>query len=323
MISFVKDKASKIIKFDLGQRYSSHGVNNDESLLAVANEAGEVSLFDLNNVARVGGVLNHNKEVVGVVFHPENDKYIFTLIDGGFVYGWDRIGGNIFMGPVKLPQGHNIFINKEGDTLTVPSLDNRLYRIPVYLPLMNINYSSWLPNLANTKIGFKENNIGEYTYSGWDEPQNTILDSNVDIRNNFVKDWVYWVTSDDAVTKISPSSDITIDQFVESLYNSNNPSDLIKALRLSPSNPDILSKYAYLLFEKFGAVEEYIKPVEFAVSRARILGENNSLVFYRSAQIEKMLNNKADALKYIDRAIELDSPNIEYSDFKKSLLQNN
>ena len=323
MISFVKGKASKIINFDLGQRYSSHGVNNNESLLAVANEAGEVALFDLNNGARIGGVLNHNKEVVGVVFHPENDQYIFTLIDGGFVYGWDRIDGNIFMGPVKLSQGHNIFINKEGNMLTVPSLDNRLYRIPVYLPLININYSSWLPNLANAIIGFKENNIGEYTYSGWSESKNTILDSKIDIRNNFVKEWVNWVTSEEAVTKISPRSEVTIHQFIESLYNSNNPSDLIKALRLSPSNPDILSKFAYVLFEKFGVGDEYIKPVQFAISRARILGENNSLVFYRSAQIEKILNNKDNALKYINRAIELDSKNTVYSDLKKTLLQNN
>ena len=40
-------------------------------------------------------------------------------------------------------------------------------------------------------------------------------------------------------------------------------------------------------------------------------------------QIEKMLNNQADALRYIDRAIELDLGNTEYSEFKKSLLQNN
>ena len=53
------------------------------------------------------------------------------------------------------------------------------------------------------------------------------------------------------------------------------------------------------------------------------MGGDKAIVFYRSAQIEQMLNSHAEALKYIDRAIELDTANTEYSDFKKSLLQNN
>ena len=61
----------------------------------------------------------------------------------------------------------------------------------------------------------------------------------------------------------------------------------------------------------------------YYIARARELGGESAVVFFRSAQIEKMLNNPADALKYIDRAIELDSANAEYSEFKKSLLQNN
>ena len=36
-----------------------------------------------------------------------------------------------------------------------------------------------------------------------------------------------------------------------------------------------------------------------------------------------MLNSQADALKYIDQATELDSKNTNYSEFKKTLLQNN
>jgi len=36
-----------------------------------------------------------------------------------------------------------------------------------------------------------------------------------------------------------------------------------------------------------------------------------------------LLDNQKGALQFIDRAIELDSGNTEYSEFKKSLLQNN
>jgi len=72
-----------------------------------------------------------------------------------------------------------------------------------------------------------------------------------------------------------------------------------------------------------GVDEKNKRPVVFWASKARELGADNAVVFYRSAQIEKMLNNQTDALKYIDRAIELDSANTEFSDFKESLLQNN
>ena len=61
----------------------------------------------------------------------------------------------------------------------------------------------------------------------------------------------------------------------------------------------------------------------FISAKARELGEDNAVVFYRSAQVEKMLNSQADALKYIDQTIELDEKNTNYSEFKKTLLQNN
>ena len=73
----------------------------------------------------------------------------------------------------------------------------------------------------------------------------------------------------------------------------------------------------------FEVDEEFKRPATYYIAKARESGEDNAVVFYRSAQIEKMLNNQADALKYIDRAIELDSGNAEYSEFKKALLQNN
>ena len=61
----------------------------------------------------------------------------------------------------------------------------------------------------------------------------------------------------------------------------------------------------------------------YYIQKARDLGGPIASVYYRSAQIEKMLNNQTDALKYIDRAIDLDSENEEYSEYKKTLLQDN
>ena len=98
---------------------------------------------------------------------------------------------------------------------------------------------------------------------------------------------------------------------------------MAKAIQLRPSDPELLSRIAQLMLATFGVDEKHKRPATFFIAKARELDGNNAVVLYRSAQVEKMLNNQADALKYIDRAIELDSGNAEYPDFKKSLLQNN
>ena len=61
----------------------------------------------------------------------------------------------------------------------------------------------------------------------------------------------------------------------------------------------------------------------YHIRQARKLGENIPFVLYRSAQIEMLLGNQKGALQFIERAIELDSKNTEYSDLKKTLLQDN
>ena len=85
----------------------------------------------------------------------------------------------------------------------------------------------------------------------------------------------------------------------------------------------MLSRIAQLMLATFGADEKFKRPATFFIAKARELEGDNAVVLYRSAQVEKMLNNQADALRYIDRAIELDLGNTQYSEFKKSLLQNN
>jgi hypothetical protein len=58
--------------------------------------------------------LKHDYEVEGVVFHPHDDQYVFTYMDGGLLYGWNWEEGNVFMGPVKLSSGRGLYINREG-----------------------------------------------------------------------------------------------------------------------------------------------------------------------------------------------------------------
>ena len=91
----------------------------------------------------------------------------------------------------------------------------------------------------------------------------------------------------------------------------------------SPADPVVLSNISYLLLANSGLTEMNRRRALYHIQKARDLGGAIASVYYRSAQVEKMLNNQADALKYIDRAIELDSGNAEYSEFKKFLLQNN
>ncbi len=141
--------------------------------------------------------------------------------------------------------------------------------------------------------------------------------------NGSMANWMAWLTDESSDAKAAPVGDTTREQIVNDLAKSGTLPDLQKALHLSPSNPELLSAFAYQLLVIRGVEEKNKRPVTYAIAKARKLGGDNAVVFYRSAQIEKMLNNQADAMRYIDRAIELGSGNAEYSEFKKTLLQNN
>ncbi|MBT7910517.1 MAG: hypothetical protein HN607_08280, partial [Verrucomicrobia bacterium] len=318
-----KDRLKTIIPLDLGQLYQSHGVNKGESLIAVATEDGSVTIWDVVSGEKVRDTLKHDYEVEGVVFHPNNDRYVFTFMDGGFLYGWNREEGNVFMGPVKLSNGRALFINNKGTVLTAPGSDGRVYRVPVQIPETGFDYSSWLPGLANSMVGFRINDSGAYENISREESLKLKEEARGIAANGSMANWLAWLIDESSNAKAAPIGDTTREQIVNDLAESGALPDLLKALQLSPSNPELLSGFAHQLLVMGGVEEKTKRPVTYAIAKARELGGDNAVVFYRSAQIEKMLNNQTDALKYIDRAIELDSANTEYSEFKKSLLQNN
>ncbi|SVA58896.1 uncharacterized protein METZ01_LOCUS111750, partial [marine metagenome] len=136
-------------------------------------------------------------------------------------------------------------------------------------------------------------------------------------------DWIDWLVDDSSVGKAAPIGDATRSEIVKDLSKSENLLDLGRVLQLKPSDPVLLSNFAYYLLANSGMNEANKRRATYHINKAREFGERNAFVYYRSAQVEKMLSNQEDALRYIDRAIELGSGNAEYSEFKKSLLQNN
>ena len=318
-----KKKFESITTLDLGQPYQSHGVNSKETLIAVAMEDGNVDIWDLNKGVKVNDSLKHDAEVEGVVFHPYNDRYIFTFMDGGNLYGWDRKDGNVFMGPVSLPSGRGLYINTDGTVLTARANNGRVYRVPVQIPQHGFKYSTWLPGLANSMVGFRIDDSGAHETLNREESLKLRKDAKRIAESGPMANWLNWLIDDSSNLKAAPIGDATRKQIVNDLAESGTLPDLIKALQLSPSNPELMSGFAHQMLLMGGVEEKTKRPATYAIAKARELGEDNAVVFYRSAKIEKILNNQADALKYVDRAIALDSGNAEYSEFKRALLQNN
>jgi len=318
-----KDRLESVTLLDLGQPYQSHGVNREETLIAVAMEDGNVTIWDADKGVKVGESLKHDYEVEGVVFHPHNDRYVFTFMDGGNLYGWDREEGNIFMGPVRLFSGRGLYINSEGTVLTAPGFNGRVYRVPVQIPQSGFDYSNWLPGLAKSMVGFRIDENGSYEHINLEDARKLREESKRSVTNESMTDWIEWLTDDSPEAKAASVGDATRESIANDLAKSDFLPDLVKAIHIRPSDPELLSRIAQLMLETFGVNEKHKRPATYFSAKARELGGDNAVVFYRSAQVEKILNNKADALKYIDRAIELDSANTEYSEFKKTLLQNN
>jgi hypothetical protein len=195
--------------------------------------------------------------------------------------------------------------------------------VPVQIPETGFDYSSWLPGLANSMVGFRINDSGSYENISLEDSRQLREESKRSVTNKTMANWIEWLTDESSEAKAAPIGDATRDTIADNLAESGALPDLFKAIQLRPSDPELLSRIAQLMLETFGVEEKFKRPATYFISKARELGGDIAIVFYRSAQIEKMLNNQADALKYIDRAIELDSGNAKYPDFKKSLLQNN
>ena len=249
------------------------------------------------------------------MFHPDNDKFVFTLMEGGLLFGWNRSEENIFMGPVKVSQGTRLYIDAKGTMLTVPASNGRVYRIPIQIPKDGADYSSWLPKLATATVGFRFNDSGERDMLSTKQIGRLKEEVKLSVKNNPIADWVDWLTDSSSSAKAAPTGDTSREMIINDLATAGTRPDLIKALQLKPSDPKLLSALALRMISVGGGDEINIRPVVFWAAKARELGADNAVVFYRSAQIEKMLNNQKDALKYIDRAIELDSAHPEYSDF--------
>jgi hypothetical protein len=316
------DKLKNIINLNLGQIYQSHGINSEETLIAVATEDGGVTFWNLDNGNKVGETLMHDYEVEGVVFHPQDDRYVFTFMDGGSLYGWNREEGNVFMGPVKLSSGRGLYINRDGTILTALGLNDRVYRVPIQIPQNSFDYSTWLPELANSLVGFRMNDSGGYEILNRQGSLKLKKEAKTAVANGTMANWLAWLTDESFASKAAPFGDATREQIVSDLVNTGTLFDLLKALELNPSDSELLSDFALKKLVINGVNEKSKRFGTFAIAQARELGGDNAVVLFRSAQIEKMLNNRANSLNYIDRAIELDPLNTDYSEFKKALLQN-
>ena len=75
-----KDKFDSIDIIDFGQNYQSHAVDKDETIVAIGTEDGRVVIWNLDTLKVDGKVLKHKFEVEGIVFHPHDNRYIFTFI---------------------------------------------------------------------------------------------------------------------------------------------------------------------------------------------------------------------------------------------------
>ena len=162
VIHFWKKGLPEFERRTLEGTFSDIAVNKAETLLAIATDGGKVKFWDLATKEPVGDVLRHNADVRGMVFHPANDRFVFTFTNDAELFGWDRIAQNVFMGPVKVLRGWNLHIDDEGKALTAQSFSGKYFRIPVQIPEDGFDYASWLPELATSIARFKLNDSSVY-----------------------------------------------------------------------------------------------------------------------------------------------------------------
>lgn len=111
--------------------------------------------------------------------------------------------------------------------------------------------------------------------------------------DGYLARWRRWLLADRGKRTISPSSDMTIMEYVERLLESEDVAAIREALHIEPDRPDGLMKLARLGLEVGGAEKERVQSEAlFFARRAAALAKDDPKMWLSYAQLAAGLGEK-------------------------------
>jgi WD40 repeat protein len=213
----------------------------DGRKLATTSEDGTAQISDAQTGARVCEPLSHGAEVIVGAFSPDSRR-LFTASRDGWVRAWDVQTGR----PVSDPLAHDgavkaLRFTRDGRWL-LTTTDRSLHVWDVettYAPV-----ETWLLELAEVVVGRKLNEQNVPKPVDFDEflrvKEQVLKSTNADYYTR----WARWFLADRSTRTISPSSSITVPEYVQRLMEENTLESLREAVRLAPDNAVVLARLA-------------------------------------------------------------------------------
>lgn len=223
--------------------------------IATSSLDGTARIWDSASGLPLIEPIRHDKRVDRAIFSPDG-RHLLTASLDGVSRVWDVTTGKPVSDPIKQESGvPNGEFNEHGRYITTVadfSPDGRFIAAGGYggkviirdwVP-MSLPAPSYLADLAEIIGGYK---VGE---SGMTELNDDILRKleaarkSADEQKGALSDWVKWLLSDWEGRKISPLSNVTIDEWVHENASKRMPSATETAWSLVPNDPALMVQLA-------------------------------------------------------------------------------
>jgi serine/threonine protein kinase/tetratricopeptide (TPR) repeat protein len=216
-----------------GTANDSPGLSPDGSRFVTLSR-NTAHVRDLRSGEPMGNPVVHAARLVTARFSPDGARVVLGAVDGTA-----RIWDVETALPVSewLPHGGEVRhaeFSSDGQWLLTASLDGkaRLWEVLV----VTAPVPRWLPDLAEAVVGQRltENNARELVPPG--QLENLRQELTADGGTDFYVRWAKWFFAPAATRALSPSSSITVPEYVARRIQEDTVESLMEAVRLAPSN---------------------------------------------------------------------------------------
>lgn len=222
-----------------GMANDSPGRSPDGSRVIILSR-NTAQVWDIRSGKRVGNVMTHSASLVTAQFSPDGTRVALGSVDGT-VRLWDVQTALPVSG--LLPHGGEVQhaeFSADGKWLLTAASDGkaRLWEILVVAAPI----SRWLPELAEAVVGQRltENDVRETVSPEqlWNLREQLTAGEGTD----FYMRWAKWFFAPSATRALSPSSPITVPEYVQRRIEEDTLESLREAVSLAPTNAVALAR---------------------------------------------------------------------------------
>ena len=244
----------------------------DERLIVTASWDKTVRVWDALTGQPLIEPMQHRHWVNWVEFSPDGSRLVSGSVDETARL-WDAHTGQPLTEPIR-HQGDVLFVKFSSDgrwVLSTGGFQGQLWEsMPAPLPV-----PEWLPDLAEALAGQRVNALGSVVMVPITNVLNIKAQLELKPPSDFYSQWEKWFFANRNTRPISPSSPISIPQYVRRLIVENTVESLREAIHLSPTNATALARLARCSLEGDSQDPPTIDQARFYIRRAAELCPND------------------------------------------------